>query len=633
MRDELDYEDLKGIRRWRVLARRRWDETLQTNALLRHLVHEPSFLVALVALVICGGAVALGVPKIWNPAPPNFSKTIRVSLLDYLQAWNLRRTAEKEASEGRWEEAVVAWRTAMVNNLADVRAHRGALETLRDATSIDSARLPMVLFSGEYLIELTGTNRVDCALVADVLVRHRLPEAAMEVMRPWEAEFTTAEEAIWLRALLVAGRVSMFEARWKEAAARQAGDSRMQLYRAAIDATGPPAEAVDALERLRAGLTDPKWRLEAARLLCWSAIRRDDLQEFERGLAVLREWRSTMVQDEAGSWALLARHGRLEEAKTAAREYNRIPPPTPMEAIQLVRAWSELGLGDLGVAMFEQHAARYGVAFDVWAAYLDLLVERRKWDDVRRVAATLRGNASARDDVVAMSWYAEAVADLSEGRRTAARNYLQRLSDSTIQNPMVAVRLASGLIQVGEFETSEELLARVEPAMGKQPDYWLQVLINAQGRRDVEGLQRATDRILELQPTSLVGLNMRLGLMLLKRESPAEALTLSMRLTGQGTISSGAMINHAAALLQNSRIAEASALLNRIDSSRLSPLERAAWQLAGVEYLGQSGRDAEALKLGGQIDVTQLLPPDAAWLQQFLETCRRRAKDANASIP
>jgi hypothetical protein len=153
----------------------------------------------------------------------------------------------------------------------------------------------------------------------------------------------------------------------------------MRLYRAAIDAAGPPSLAVDALERLRSALADSALRLDAARLLCWAALRRDDLTEYERGLGVLREMKSSMVQDEVGFWALLARHERLEDARKAAREYRDVPPPTPMEAVQLARAWSELGLGDLAVDMFRNHGERYGIAFEAWATYFDLLIERRQW--------------------------------------------------------------------------------------------------------------------------------------------------------------------------------------------------------------------------------------------------------------
>ncbi len=624
MQDDQDFEELKGIRRWWAELRHRWQEELQTNGFLRHMVHEPSFLVAIAGLVICGGGVALVVPKIWNPAPPHFSRVIRVSLLDRIQAWNLRRTAVNEVAAGHWDEAIVAWRTALANNLADTAAHRGVLETLRDAPWVHSANLNHALFSGELLIELSQTNRADATLVANVLVRHRLPEVAVDLLRRWESDFTADEEMAWMRALFASGQFGAFEARWKSSASRLERDPGMALLRAAIDASGPPAVAVEALEKLRSALADPDQRLEAARLLCAAAARRDDPAEYERGLAVLREMGSTMVHDEAARWGLLARHDRLEEARQAAREHQPVPPPTAMEAVQLARAWSELGLGDLGVEMFRENALRYGMTYEVWAVYFDLLMERRLWDDVRRVAASLRGTASGRDDVFAMTWFAEAIAELSENRRTGALAYLKRLEEAQIANPAVVLRLASGLIRVGEFETSEKLLKRAEPDLAKHPGFWMQVLIAAQGRRDVATLERGTAALLELQPESAVALNMKLGLMLLKRETPAEALTLSVRLSGAGMNSAGAAINHAAALLQNSRTAEAAVVLARMDPARLGPQERAAWELAQVEFLGQSGRLREAIDLGAKIDGGQLMPPDEAWLQKFLVESRER---------
>ena len=625
MGNEFDDEELTGPRRWWADIRQRWIDLVQTNGLVRHLVHEPSFLVALVALLICGLGVVVVIPKIWNASPPGSSRVVRVSLLDYIQAWNLRRTAVNAAAEGKWDEAQVAWRTAIVNNPADARLHRGTLGMLRDAPWVHSANLSLALYCGESLMELTGTNRADSGLIADVLVRHRMPDVAIEVLKPWEQEWTPAEESIVLRAWFGSGRIPLFESRWQKMAGRGDGDERLKLYRAALDAVGQPVKAVEGLERLRAALGNWPDRVEAARLICWAAQKRQDLTDYGKGLSVLRELGSAMVQDEVGEWQLLGHVDRRDDAVKAAREYRGVPPSTPMEAIQLVRAWTELGLGDLGVAMFKDHIARYGSVFEVWAAYFDLLMERRLWDEVRKEAAGLRANLSGRDDVVAMTWYAEAIADLSEGRSTAARTYLRRLKECTISSPTILLRLASGLIQAGEQEVSSELLQRAEPALGKQPDYWIQVIIGAQSRRDVDGMQRATERLLQISPSSLIGLNMKLGLMLLKRESSAEALTLSMRLTsGGGGVSSGAMINHAVALLQNARTAEAGAVLTKLDTKRLAPLELAAWQVAQVEFLGQSGRPGEAVVLGEKVDVSQLLPPDADWLAKYLVECRNR---------
>ncbi len=624
MSNQVDLEELKGIRRWWAEVRRGWEEALLTNGLLRALVHEPSFLVAVIGVLVCGVGVVVMIPKVWDPAPPGFSRTVRVSLLDYVQAWNLRRTAERARGEGEWNESLVAWRTAMANNLADARLHRGLLGVLRDAPWVHSGNLGLALFSGELLVELGGTNRADCVLVSEVAVRHRLPEVAVQLLRGWRGEFTAEEESVWMRALLLGGDVAGFEAAWRAAGSGRVGDGRLGLYRAALDALGAPGVAVEAMDRLRAAMEDPGTRFEGARLLCWAALRRDDLGSYERGLAVLRELGSSTVFDEAGAWTLLARRDRVEEAREAARGYRGVPPPTPMEAIHLARAWNDLGLGDMAVAMFVAHVERYGLVQEVWATYLDLLIGRRQWDDVRRVSSQLRGLAAGQDDMAAMAWYADAVADLSQERRASARGHLGRLLDAEVKNSAVALRLATGLTQLGEGEVAWKLLVRHEEGLKGVAEYWLRRLMVAQGRRDVEGMEVATERLLALRPGDVLALNVRLGLLLLRRESPAEALALSLQLGSGGAVNAGALINHAAALLQNARTAEAGAVLARLNPGQLTPQERAAWEAARVEYLGRSGRWDEALELGGRIDVAQLMPPDEAWLRDYLAEGRRR---------
>jgi hypothetical protein len=97
--DRNEFEESHG---WQSRLKGRWLELYERNALVRHLVHEPLFLAAVLSVVLAPGGVALMLPKRWDPAPEGFSKTVRVSLLDYVQAWSLRRSARRAEAESRW---------------------------------------------------------------------------------------------------------------------------------------------------------------------------------------------------------------------------------------------------------------------------------------------------------------------------------------------------------------------------------------------------------------------------------------------------------------------------------------------------------------------------------------------------
>ena len=618
-----EFEERGG---WRGRLSHRWMELYERNALLRHLIHEPLFLAAILSVVGVALGVAIMLPKRWDPAPPGFSKTIRVSLLDYVQAWSLRRSARRAEAEGRWDDALAAWRGAIANNLADTESLRGALSLLRHAPWSRSSNLGLVFVGNDLLLELGRTNRADVCLVADVLERHRLPEFALDLLRPFEADFQPEEDAVWMRALLSSGRIQVFADRWEKRKEKYAGDPLLQLYRAALDAGwGGVDRAAPALERLRQAVQDPTLRVVGLRLLSAVSLQRDELEEFGKTLDGLAAAGSTMVQDHAAWWDLLRRHGRLEEARRLAAEYGPLPPPTPVEAVQLARALLALGLESKAIELFHDHATHYGMSLDVWAAYLDLLMLKGDWNEVRRVAAEVRANTTRRDDLLPVTLYADVRADLAENRRTSVKDYLNSLREAEIHNPSLVLRFASGLASAGEYETAFVLLKKIEKDRGDSTEYWFEVLANAQGRRDVEGMLQASARLTKLAPDNPAARVLRLVVLLGSRTEPGEALRLSFDLVNAGARSPSMGINHAMALLFNRRADEAVQLLGQIPPEQLPADSLNSWRIAMADALFQLGRHREAAEIGAEADSSVLLPPQENWFRDLLREARERA--------
>lgn len=603
-----------------------WSEYYERHPLLRHFVHEPLFLLALGGVALVAVAVPLGLAKIWHPAPAHFSKRVSVSLLDYGQAWALRRSALKARTEGRWDDALVAARGALGNNISDSRSLRVALELLRDGPSVRSANLPLMLLVGNLLLEVERTNRPSCALVADVYERFRLPEYALRLLQPWQEEFGPGERRTWLRSLVSAGRVGMFTSAWKTNQAAYAGDRVMEVYAAGADALagGEIERVVRGMTALRAALEVPEVQLAAARMLGAAAYQRNDLTDYQRAIGVLQQLNSAMVFDDVLLWQLLARNGQLAEARERASKYPNVPPPTAVEAVQLARAWLALGLDELGVSMFRDNASRYGLDVDVWSTYLDLLTMRRDWKEVRSVASLLRVNASTRDDLLPIALYADVRADIADGRRTSARDFLSRLKDSKIRDPRLAFRMASGLNAAGEGDVAMELLRRLESELEHLPEYWVEVLGAAQKRRNVEEMRRASDQLVSLAPENPTVQMIRLVVLLGGRSEPGEALSTSLRLLGRGIQSPAMKINHAMALLLNDRVEEAAKLLAEVPVLDLNPADLNSWQIAQAEALARLGRHREALETGKHADPSLLLPPQEEWFRRTMEDSRKK---------
>src|SRR5437763_1849751 len=98
--------------------------------LLRQLVFERWFRLAFGLFVLVFVFLGLFLPKMWKTSKPGFVPVIKVSGLDLVQAWSLKRTAVKASAAGRFEEANLAWQGALANNRADPDLVRGALRNL-----------------------------------------------------------------------------------------------------------------------------------------------------------------------------------------------------------------------------------------------------------------------------------------------------------------------------------------------------------------------------------------------------------------------------------------------------------------------------------------------------------------------
>src|SRR5215470_17816654 len=109
-----------------------WAGRLENFPLLRILLLEKWFrAVFLLFLTVFVGAL-LFLPKIWVTSPKGFLPVVKVSLLDRVQAWSLKRAGRKAAAAGRYEEASYAWQTAIANNRADTEASRELLRNFLD---------------------------------------------------------------------------------------------------------------------------------------------------------------------------------------------------------------------------------------------------------------------------------------------------------------------------------------------------------------------------------------------------------------------------------------------------------------------------------------------------------------------
>lgn len=601
-------------------------QRLERFPLLRVLVFDRWFRLAFILLLLgLLAGTALLIP-VWNTSPAHIPRANRIKLLDFIQADLLKRSARKAEAEGRWDDAITAWRTAMLNNRADLEANRGLLTSLRDRPDARHIYTILGLITAGQLLQHSQTNLADLALAAEFDEKYRLSEFALQRLGPRRQDFTPRHELAWARSLFGAGRVEEFEAAYRASRDAFNADPLTALYRDAwLGGWGDVTEGVDARARLEVAAAQPDTAATAARLLLFVTAQRRDAVAYGRWLGVLETFGSDGIAQHALYWRLLAAAGERERAQELARGFQRTPDLAP-DALRVAEALEALQLTDEALNYLARVSPRFVNNPEMWIGYAALLLRHQKWEELRRIALVIRQVAATQDPLTPFSHYLEARADLGRERMIPARETLKRLENSARHlSPSLALAVASGLLDVGQAGLAREILEPQAGALAFLPEYWSQRFRAAYTLRDVEGMDTAAQQLRALQPRNPLWMNNHAAVLLITRQDPTEALSLTLQVMNSQPNAVAARINHALALLQNQRTDEAAALLERVSPGLLSPGEAAAYHIARTELLAQRREHAGALDEARLVDASQLMPPQAEWLRRLVAQLEQAA--------
>ncbi|MFN0069175.1 MAG: hypothetical protein ACKVYV_16255 [Limisphaerales bacterium] len=591
-------------------------QRLERFPLLRVLVFDRWFRLALILLILALLAGTALMLPVWNTSPAHIPRVNRIKLLDFVQAGLFKRRAREAEQEGRWEDALTAWRTAMLNNRADLEANRGLLQSLRDRPDAKPQYTVLGLITAGQLLQHSQTNLQDVALAAEFDEKYRLSDLALQRLAPWREEFTPRHEAAWARTLFGAGRVEEFEAAQEAGRVAFDADPLTALYRDAwLGGWGSVDKGVDARARLEAAAAKPETAATAARLLLFVAAQRRDAASYGRWLAELEKLASDGIAQHALHWRLLAASGQLDKARELAAAFTR-QPELAMDALRVAEALEVLQLTDEALNYLAQVSPRFVNNPEMWIGYASLLLRHQKWEELRRIALMMRQVSASQDPLTAFSHYLEARADLGRGRTIPAREALKRLESTAVHlTPSLALAVAAGLVDAGQPTLAQQILLPHAETLAFLPEYWSQRFRAAYALREVAGMDTASQKLLELQPRNPLWKNNRAAVLLITRADPTEALSLTLQVMNSQPGATAARINHALSLLQNQRTDEAAGLLATITPARLAEAEAAAFHVARAEMLAQRREIAAALREARLVDPAQLMPPQAEWLR------------------
>lgn len=604
-------------------TKRRLAKRFTYNRFIRLLIFKVWFRIAVLGMIALLGFLALFLPKIWTVSPPGVLPTIRISGLDRVQAWSLKRTARREMASDDANGARYAWLAALANNPPDLESLRGHLACLVSTRRIESDALRQTIGQSLWLLRLGGTNDSDLELVTELFGKCGYHDLAVLLLEPRAEALTPTQQAIYLKSLFHEGQVPEFSKRWIQYGADLLPDPELRLYQEAFRAGwGTPDEAEEALSRLRRASDDPQFGVPANRLLLAVGSKLDDAEGCRSALERLsRSWEDS-ARDHAHYWRLLARNGNMEEGRRLAKGYSG-QPRSPKELVTLSDAYAALGLQKLAQGCLRSWVEKFSYAEEVWIKLISLLIEERQWEELCSTALNLRQNRLFPAGCVAYSYFAEGYAQAQLGRRSHAEAAFEKMQASDFKNAALALACGRALVAAGFPHPAAELLIRFEQDLATRPEYWSTLFEVANDLKDPKLLLKAAEREYALAPENVYSANRYAAALLVNRQEADTAVRLTFRLMNEYPHSTGAPINHAFALLRIHRPDDANSILSRIRPDALSPQEATSFWLAKLELELELGRFECASEMLSHIDSGFLFPTDVAWL----EHCRRKIEE------
>ena len=84
--------------------------------LIRLLLYTRWFKWGLLSVMLIILTVPLLLIKVWKVTPEGFNPVVRISFLDMLQSWSLRRSALNMMDADKFEDSIHAWHSSIANH-------------------------------------------------------------------------------------------------------------------------------------------------------------------------------------------------------------------------------------------------------------------------------------------------------------------------------------------------------------------------------------------------------------------------------------------------------------------------------------------------------------------------------------
>ncbi len=605
-------------------------EFVEGSSLLRQVFFERYFRAAAILLLLFLVFLGLFLPKIYRSTPEGVSPAIKMSGLDVVQAWALARTARAQQAAGNFSEALLSWRAAIVNNPGRPEYSEGLVRMVVEYPAAKREFLAPGASFAMWNLQLTQTNDTSLELAAKLFAKYSLDDYAVGLLSTRSTNLTPTLAGIFLKSLFHLNRMDQFGDVWPGYSNVLSSDREMQVVRAAWQSGwGPPGQISQGRAALEAARNDPATRELAYRLSLPIAVSLSDTYAYDRNLAELVDRHFDRVSDHVVYWRLLLSAGQGAKAAELARGFSR-PPETPRDLREMALTLVQLGSKEEAAKLLEQHLPAFAFRPELWEQLADIRIELQQWPELRDLAVQMRQNQLLRENIAGYAWFLEGLAALRTDRRDSALAAFTRCAETPTTNPLLSFSVARQLTTLGFPILATRLLTAVEEAYGNQAMYWFAVVGAAYEARQFDTMREAAARGYQLNTNEPVFISNYAAMLLMERTNAPLAAQLTLRALARRPDDIGMQINHAQALILNSRLDEAQEILDGLKIDDVDAYLLTERNSAYFDLYAQRKDKAKALAAYRGIETRFLFLPQLRWLDRAYQELTGEKRPAPA---
>ena len=576
--------------------------------LLRQLALERKFRWICFLLLSVAMGLGVGMAPVWVVTPPGTTPVLRISALDYLDSLEHGWRSERAWERGEVEVAMAEWRTALARHPARIRLLRRGLERVASLPAMER-REPLyqgVVTTGNWLLRLTATNRVDVDLVVRALDGPCSEAGLMAFLARLPGKRTPVQSAVRWVAEVRSNGFGEREPGWPPETGNGVLDRDVSLCRLGwVAARGHPEAAWRAWSQLESHAEVKDLGVWVTQLQLWVMAARGDLLGYESMMSRVQRLGAELPVHSVMHWKLLVERGRKHEARELARRYCGVPVHG-QEVLRLAGAFLELGLDEWAFQFLGRQVSVGNHGLDVWLMYSGELARRGRWEDVSEVGVRLRGLGGNGGWQHGLGLYLEGLSRHGRGEGDLARRCFERASRNPVRPVSLGMELGRRVLELGYPECSHRWLEQYEPEFAWDWDYWRCRARAAGGAGNWGAVEMAARRRLAIHPGDGAALNDLVAVGLTGAGVDEGVVSASQRALLLNPKSMEARFNRVLVWIRVGRYAEATAWLALMDEGEsVNPAMRNRLRAARFELGAAMGRweraaaEWEALDLDG----------------------------------